>query len=205
MIEVALSDGSRFFVLAALWRRSGMEEGRPCSVAQLERLQLESEAALAEQKAVALLARREYSRSELTLRLQQRGYGETAVATVLDRLSSRGLQDDARFARAWIESRLRRRPQARRQLLLGLRARGVAAAVAGEALDAYDRDNPHWQNDALRRALERAQRGSCDGRRLAARLARLGFEPAAIRRALGRSAEGGDAAGPEDMIARTDS
>ena len=186
VIEVTLSDGSRFFVLEALWLRCGMEEDDYCSVARVEELQLQSQMILAEHKAVELLARREYSRHELLLRLVKRGFDRHAVELVLDQLASRGLQDDARYAHAWIESALRRRPQSATQLLLGLRAKGVSSATAGRALEEYRHENPGWEQDALQRALQRARRNRrADRQQLTATLARLGFAPGAIRAALG--------------------
>ena len=186
VIEVTLSDGSRFFVLEALWRTRAMEEGERCSVAWIEELQLQSQMILAEQKAVELLARREYSRRELLLRLDKRGFDRRAVNTVLDQLASRGLQDDARYAQAWIESALRRRPQSATQLLLGLRAKGVSSATADRALEEYRLEHPGWEQAALARAVERArQSGRADRQKLTVRLARLGFAPGAIRSALG--------------------
>ncbi len=185
VIEVTLSDGSRFFVLEALWLKSGIEENDSCSVARVEELQLQSQMILSEHKAVELLARREYSRRELQLRLGKRGFDRHAVNAVLDQLAARGLQDDARYAQAWIESALRRRPQSATQLLLGLRARGVSSATAGRALEEYHQQHPGWEEAALERALQRAlQRGRTDRQKLAVTLARLGFAPGAIRAAV---------------------
>ena len=52
------------------------------------------------QQGIAYLSRREYSRQELSRRLEDAGYEPEAIDSALDRLVSEGWQDDARFAQA---------------------------------------------------------------------------------------------------------
>jgi len=56
-------------------------------------------------KALALLARREYSRRELTRKLGERGMDAQDSGAALDRLAERGFQDDDRFAGAFARTR----------------------------------------------------------------------------------------------------
>jgi len=51
-------------------------------------------------RAIRLLARREYARAELEWRLLARGGDRTEVRSVLSELESEGLLSDARYARA---------------------------------------------------------------------------------------------------------
>ena len=53
-----------------------------------------------------LLARREHSEQELRLKLAARGYLSEPVEKVLADLRSAGLQDDARYAEAYVRSRV---------------------------------------------------------------------------------------------------
>ncbi|PIX61023.1 MAG: recombination regulator RecX [Lysobacterales bacterium CG_4_10_14_3_um_filter_64_11] len=56
-------------------------------------------------KALALLARREYSRRDLAQRLAARGLAADAIASALDRLVEQGFQNDERFAGAFARTR----------------------------------------------------------------------------------------------------
>ncbi len=58
--------------------------------------------------ALRLLARREYSRTELEGRLAAKGHEKSAIAECLDVLAEQGLQSDARFAESFLRSRIQR-------------------------------------------------------------------------------------------------
>jgi regulatory protein len=86
-------------------------------------------------QAIALLARREHSRTELARKLQRRldeGQSPTDVETALDELERRGLLSEARFAASLVRARSPRVGDAR--LRQELRVRGVPAEVATAAL-----------------------------------------------------------------------
>ncbi len=203
VMQVTLADGSRFFILKQLLEQHAGDLGdasarRAALFDRLAELQLLSHQTLARRKAIDLLARREYSRAELEQRLAQRGYEREAVQPVLDELARRGYQSDHRYAVAYIASRLRRRPQARRQLLLELKAKGVETVTAEAALREYARDNPNWEDAALEEAARRALRGRRVTREgVAARLTRLGFSVAAAQRAARRVLPQDDTAADE--------
>jgi len=55
--------------------------------------------------AMDYLARREHSEQELTRKLTVRGFGEVLIETALAELVTDGLQSDARFAEAFVNSR----------------------------------------------------------------------------------------------------
>ena len=89
-------------------------------------------------RAVALLARREHSRAELARKLMRRledGQDRADVDAVLDDLQRRKLLSDERFAASLIRTRAPRYGAAR--LKLDLKARGVPAAIAAEALNRF--------------------------------------------------------------------
>ncbi len=66
---------------------------------------LENEAEI-RNAAIALLARREYSRAELTRKLGPRVEVEALLVRVLDQLEQDGYQSDQRFAEVFVRSRL---------------------------------------------------------------------------------------------------
>jgi len=55
-----------------------------------------------------MLARREHSRAELVEKLGRRGYDPALVSAEVDALADEGLQSDARFAEAFLRSRMER-------------------------------------------------------------------------------------------------
>jgi regulatory protein len=82
--------------------------------------------------AVRWLARREYSRSELTQRLRQRGIAAEEIERVLDELAAAGYLSDARYAQAVVAQRAGR--FGKRAIVYALKERGIGAADAQTAL-----------------------------------------------------------------------
>ena len=60
----------------------------------------------ARKKAMDYLARREYGRQELTVKLTGAGFGQDVAAAAVGRLSDEGLQDERRFADSFLRSRV---------------------------------------------------------------------------------------------------
>jgi regulatory protein len=88
------------------------------------------------QRAIALLARREYSRAELSKRLGPASRGE--IDAVLDELAAAGLLSDARFAAALVHRKAG--SHSRRAIAHALREKGVEPGEATAALAALDGD-----------------------------------------------------------------
>jgi regulatory protein len=89
-------------------------------------------------RAIRLLARREYARSELEQRLLARGGDRGEVRVVLDALAAEGLLSDARYARAIVSRKAG--SYSRRTIAEGLKVAGVArdeieSAVAESEID----------------------------------------------------------------------
>jgi regulatory protein len=82
--------------------------------------------------ALALLARREHSRQELTRKLRRRGFEADKVATLLDRLAEQGCLSDRRFAEQYVRERIARGfgPLRIRSELKDRGVSGEAAAIA---------------------------------------------------------------------------
>ena len=90
-------------------------------------------------KAMDLLARREHSRTEMAGKLAVRGYADAEIAAALDGLVADGLISDARFAEAFIASRLRK-GQGPVRIRMELKKRGVADDIVQVYLDEPDVD-----------------------------------------------------------------
>ena len=99
------------------------------------------------QRAVALLARREHSRVELSRRLTTSTVTRADVDAVLDELERAGLLSDARFSAALVAHK--RGSHGRRAIAHALREKGVDAEQAGQALSALDGDDELERANAL--------------------------------------------------------
>ena len=91
------------------------------------------------QRAVALLARREYSRAELSKRLAPTGASRGEIDTVLDELAASGLLSDARFAAALVHQKTG--GYGKRAIAHALREKGVDAGQATAALAVLDAED----------------------------------------------------------------
>ena len=118
------------------------------------------------------------TRQQLAEMLARKDVPEAAAEAVLDRFVEVGLIDDAAFARAWVDSRQAGRGLARRALQAELRAKGVDAEVAAQAVETVDADDERAA--ALRlverraRSMQRLDRPTAT-RRLIGMLARKGY------------------------------
>lgn len=104
-------------------------------------------------KAVAydLLARKGWSRRDLTARLRRRGAPDEVAREVVAELEERGYVNDPAFARQWVEGRARRLGSHR--LRHELSRRGIASRLAETAVSAAFREG-----EEAGRALELARR-----------------------------------------------
>ena len=91
-------------------------------------------------KALDLLARREHSRCELQRKLLERGFTESEINPLLEKLVGEGLQSDERFTEIYIRSRVRSGFGPIR-ITMELRERGVDGDLIKISLEEY---SPDW-------------------------------------------------------------
>jgi SOS response regulatory protein OraA/RecX len=163
----------------------------------------------ARRDALAALARRGLSHAELIDRLGRRGHAAPAARAVADELVSHGWLDDEAVARETVSSVLRSGPAAAAHLRRRVEARGIDAAIAARVVeDALGDADPVEAALAIARAAHprgtppSTTPGTPPGtspntppntppnqaalRRVAARLARRGFDADTIAVALDR-------------------
>jgi regulatory protein len=132
-------------------------------------------------RALALLARREYSVRELQSKLAARGHAASEATAAIDQLKEQHYQDDARFGASVARRRMEQGYGAQR-IWTELKSHGLDAAAIRAVLDELDAD---WS--ALARAQLRRRYGTCaatDHKEQSARAAfllRRGFDPATVR------------------------
>jgi regulatory protein len=90
-------------------------------------------------RAVAYLARREYSRTELRDKLLATGATDGDIDAALDELAARGLLSDSRFAYAVV--RQKAGAYSRRAIVETLKSKGVTGEAAAEAIAAQGIDD----------------------------------------------------------------
>ncbi len=135
------------------------------------------------QRALGLLVRREHSRKELTRKLAARGVDAEQAQAAVDRMTTEGWQNDARFAELLVRSRantgygpLRIRAE------LGTHNLGREAVLA--AMEAYDGDWNENARDLVRRRFGTAAlEDRAIQRKAAELLVRRGFSGDQVRAA----------------------
>ena len=131
------------------------------------------EAFSAEKSAVAYLAGREHSRSQLRLKLLKKKHSEEASTKALDFLEREGWLSDRRFAEEWLRSRGAKRFEGRSRLLMELQGRGVERMLAAEAVDRFFEDNS--EEEQFEKACKKLEKQGKKGEKLVNALIRLGF------------------------------
>jgi regulatory protein len=133
------------------------------------------------ERALGLLARREHSQAELRRKLADPERDGADLDALLEQLAAAGLQSDARYAEAFVHSRVLR-GQGPLRIRQELRQRGVAADLADSALAEAGVDWAEQLAAAYRKRFGSAPPG--DRRDLARRarfLAQRGFASEQIR------------------------
>jgi regulatory protein len=143
------------------------------------------------QRAVGMLARREYSRAELAARLAAGGGNRDEIDPVLDELERAGYLSDARFASAVV--RQKSGGYAKRAIAHALREKGVAAPAAQEALAALDGNDEFAEAQALwQRRFGKAPADEREKARQVRFLVSRGFATSVVFRILRAAGSPGD-------------
>ena len=103
----------------------------------------------------------------------QKGYSKDTVEGVLDALEERGLLDDLRFARAWLNSRRIGHFEGRTRLLSELAARGIGKETAKKAVDVFFEEFD--EEEICARAVKKFLSQGKSGEKLMASMIRAGF------------------------------
>jgi regulatory protein len=160
--------------------------GRDIHPLVFERLQELADLEAAHRAALRALARRSHARCDLRRRLLQKQHPPAAIDGALDRLSTVGLLDDARFAADYAAAKVHRgRGPAR--LIGDLLAQGVDRRVAEDAVHSSLAAEGVDPAEAVRALAEKRARqlaglpAAVRKRRLVAFLVRRGFNGGEVR------------------------
>jgi regulatory protein len=133
-LVVEINDARFASIPADLVSALGVEVNLDLDDDCFERLTRVADAEAAYLVALRMLAARPRAINELMLRLRDRGHNPPAVAEAVGRLESKGLLDDAEFARHFARVRLSRGHGPPR-ILTDLLSRGVERRLAERAID----------------------------------------------------------------------
>jgi regulatory protein len=125
-------DGSFAFSLDRL-NAAWLKKGQQLSEAEIDRLLSKDEFTVALTKALRFLGYRPRSRQEMERYLQGKGYENSLIRTVLERLEADKLLNDSEFASQWIENRQVFRPRSQRMMKMELRRKGLSDGVIEDA------------------------------------------------------------------------
>jgi len=196
LYRIELSDGSLFSfrncylppeLFDARLAEPGTAQGKEITAAEEAAFRCASACLRAEKAALRLIARAEQCAFSLARKLEKRGHNEACVNAVISRLSELRLLDDSRFARLWLESRLRRARSPRR-LLSALCARGIDRGEAEDALQTVldeDAETALLARYVKKYAKKSGGRGGSAARPLKYLLKSEGFSHAAVQKFLG--------------------
>lgn len=149
-VDVYLDGRRAFDLTSAGVARHGLRAGLQLDATRIAAIEESERRRAALDAAVATLARGPRSQRDLHARVRRRT-GDPALADeVLRKLQAAGLVDDAAYADAYVDRRLRQRPGGRRLLVQELRAKGVAAETARAATARLSEDDVAYEA-ALRR------------------------------------------------------
>ena len=118
--------------------------GREITPERLREIAGAEEVHKATEAALVLLEVRARAKREIETRLAQKGYDESVVALVVEKLTRLELLNDAQFAAQWVEAKTRvggSRPVGKRRLSQELFGKGVAKDQIAEAVERVSEDD----------------------------------------------------------------
>ncbi len=166
--------------------KEGLKIGQELSDDQIKILVKDLGLARCLNVAYRYLSYRPRSEAELKQRLRYRGFEESQIKMVINKLKEQNLLDDTAFARFWKENREMFRPRSQRLTRLELRKKGVADEIIDEVID-----KSNDMDSAYHAAMSKSQHltgQDYEGfrRRLGDYLKRRGFDYSVINQTIKR-------------------
>jgi len=135
--------------------------------------------ARAKAEALRFVNYRMRTRKELVRKLSTRGWPDRVIQAVVTRLEELEMVDDARFARLWIDERMRNKPMGQSLLRRELKSKGIDETIIHAAMEQWSGQDQEKERagEILRRQSHRYARldRKTAERRMIAFLARRGF------------------------------
>ena len=116
--------------IVAAW----LQVGQKLSEQKIEELRQKDGIEVAHQSALKLLNYRSRTKKEISQRLNEKGYSDSQIQDVINRLENSGLVEDARYAQMWVENRNEFHPRSQRLMQLEMKLKGIDEEVIESAL-----------------------------------------------------------------------
>jgi len=136
--------------------------------------------------AYRFLSYRPRSEVEMKDRLHRRGFEDSKIEIVINKLKEQNLLDDTAFAQFWKENRQMFRPRSQRLTRMELRKKGVADEIIDEVTEKLDDMESAYQAALSKAQLLPKQEYEVFRRRLGDYLKRRGFGYAVINQTVKR-------------------
>jgi regulatory protein len=140
------------------------------------------DAASLRERALALLARREYCRAELARKLEAAGFDADGIQPLLDEFEAKNWLSDRRFAESYVADHRARDGSVK--LAHALRQRGVADTLIEAVLDDNRDSEPERARAVWQKKFGQPQADATERARQQRFLQGRGFTAEAIRRAM---------------------
>jgi regulatory protein len=182
--EITLSSGTTYIIDINVFLDHDLQVGSVLDLPAITALLQADDVAAAKLVATRQLAFRARSTAELRKSLADRGFGDEAIAEVIERFLELGYLNDAEFARRWIANRDQIAPRGSRLLRQELRQKGISADLADETLAEAELDDLETARRLAERRMDRLRDLSPDKarQRLAGYLERRGFSHEIVRK-----------------------
>lgn len=142
---------------------------------------------LAECKAMNILNYAENSRFMVEQKLAKRGFLKDEISKALDYLETQNFLSDARFAKSYLRSRLKRSNEGKKLLLSKLLEKGVSYSLSKKTIDETFKN--YSEKDICMQALEKQLKKKVSREKVYSRLLAKGFSYASIKAVLQESLE----------------
>ena len=118
--------------------KHGLKTGFEISSSELEKIQLDSEVERASEKALNLLERQKYTKSQIRTKLKTKGYLPSVIDIVIKKLESYGYIDDEDFASSYIRSVSNK---SKKEIRFALQSKGIREEEISRALEESNIDD----------------------------------------------------------------
>jgi len=161
---------------------NGLVVGKELSASELKQQKEQASEDKIYNACLNLIARRMRSKGEIELYLKRKKVSPSLLDDILNKLSEKGMIDDKKFAKSFVNDRNLLKPTSRRKLILELRSKNISGEIINEVIN--DDDSSEKAN--LKRIIENKRRQSKynDNEKLMQYLARQGFNYGDIKEAL---------------------
>ena len=136
--------------------------------------------------ALRYLGYRSRTRAQMEAYLQGKDFPADIIGEVVEKLTGYGYLDDRRYAKEYMDSKLRERPMGRMRIKMALKERGIGDGAIEEALSDYGEEAELTQAIACLRkqmGLRKGKSPEIRKKQCCAALARRGFNWETIKRA----------------------